>query len=148
MSDPEILHISFVDAESQTVAVTLLRPNVYRLEWTPLIIWGDEEPGLELYLGDIIETQMQADGTLRFLRVLERSQFRHYDWLVPKGFLDSVQCTEFGDAVEVAGGRWEGLMGGWLLVHVPFASPFDVETELNRCIATAMNLAALNEAIM
>ena len=84
MSDPEILHISFVDAESQTVAVTLLRPNVYRLEWTPLIIWGDEEPGLELYLGDIIETQMQADGTLRFLRVLERSQFRHYDWLVPK----------------------------------------------------------------
>lgn len=46
MSEPQTLCISFSDCESQRVAVTQLGPNVYRLEWTPIVLgepWEDEE---------------------------------------------------------------------------------------------------------
>jgi hypothetical protein len=66
------------------------------------------------------------------------AKFRHYSWVVSKEFFNSTQIYEFGASVEAAGGRWEGLMEGLLLAHLPFASNFDVEIELDRCIEMAL----------
>lgn len=87
-------------------------------------------------MGDTIETQTKSDGTLVFVRVLERAKFRHYSWVVSKEY--SIQIYEFGASVEAAGGSWKGLMEGLLLVHLPFASNFDVEIELDRYIEMAV----------
>lgn len=72
------------------------------------------------------------------MRVLERAKFHHYSWVVSKDFFNSTQIYEFGTTVEAAGGKWEGLIEGLLLVHLPFASNFDVEIELDHYIETAM----------
>ena len=58
--------------------------------------------------------------------------------LCPKEFFNSTQIYEFCAAVEAAGGRWEGLMQRLLLVHLPFATNFEVEIELDRYIEMAM----------
>jgi hypothetical protein len=132
--EPVTLCISFAKGETQTVDVTVLAPNVCRLECTPVT---DEEP--PLYLGDTIEIEASTDGSHRhrFIRVIERAQLRHHERLVSQQFVESTQYPKFCAVVEAAGGQWETLMGGLFFVHIPIASLFDEATELDRSITAA-----------
>ena len=132
MEESRTVRLSFAEGESETVYVTELAVNYFRLEQTP--ITGADE---QVYLGDTIEATLQADGTYHFEHVVERAPLQHYSWVVPEFFVKSMQYREYGAAVENAGGSWEGLMGGWLLVHIPDGSTFDADTELDGCIAAA-----------
>ncbi len=129
---PEIVWISFAEGEKGNVLVTTLGANTHRLEWTIIPI----VPTPELYWGDVIETTAQADGTLRFLRIVSRGSFRHSMFLLSQAFLDSAEFTTFCNAVDNAGGKWERVMGGLVFVHIPDSSSFNAEVELERHMAS------------
>src|SRR5438093_583616 len=135
MTESYEIRLSFFDGDSETVCVTRLAADCYRLDETP--IFNEEEP---VYFGDVLELEPQADGTHRFKRVVEHAPLHHYNWMVPEFFVESPQYGEFCNAVRKAGGAWERVMGGLLLVHVPLNSGFDTEQELDRCIAAAQGV--------
>ena len=126
MCKSQELRLSLCEGESETVQATPVGSNSYRLEETP---FGIDE--VLVFRGDIIEASQQADGTHRFVRIVERGRFRHYDWILPTDFLTSRRCAELADAIIREGGSWECLMGCLVFVHLPEASTFDVEKELD-----------------
>jgi hypothetical protein len=132
MPENETIRVGFEEGVTESICVTPLGSSIYRLEQTP--VWN---PDPVVYLGDAIELELLPDGTHRFVRVVERAPLRHYDWVVSQFFVESLEYAQFGKAVEAAGGAWEGIMEGWLLVHLPETSPFDVEGELEHWIAIA-----------
>ncbi len=132
MPEHETIRLQEDEGVTETICVTPHGSGVYRLEQTP--VWNLD---LTMYLGDLIELEPLADGTHRFVRLVEGAALRHFDWFVPEFFVESREYEEFGAAVEAAGGVWEGIMVGWLLVHLPESSPFDVVGELNRRIEAA-----------
>jgi len=133
----DTLLVSIPQREGENAAFPAIAANVYRIEETPA--FGFADPDLDLGLRDTIETGLKADGTHCFVRVVKRAELRHYSWILPQQFVDSRQCSEYVAAVEAAGGIWERIMGGFLLVHVPLDSKFDAEAELNRFIRAAMD---------
>jgi len=132
VNEVKIHRLSFSDGGNETIPLSVISSNIFRLEGTP--VW-EIEP--ELYFGDSIEVEPQTDGTLRFVRLVERGQFRHYRWDIHQQFIDSSQYGEFTAAVEAAGGQWERVMGGFLFVHIPSASSFDAEGEFKRSYKSA-----------
>jgi hypothetical protein len=124
------IRLRFDEAAHETVEVTELAPGRFRLEVTPLL--GAET----VYAGDVIEADRRRDGTHRFRRIAQRAPLRHCSWGVPRDFVGSPRYQAFGAAVEAAGGRWEGIMGGLLIVHVPVEAEFDPEAELKRHLAS------------
>ena len=136
MEEGQTVRLSFAAGGTETVYVTRLTPNCFRLRVTP--VTGAEADG-DIYLGDVIEVELEPDGAYRFVRVVERAPLHHYSWIVPEFFVESAQYGQYGAAVEAAGGAWEGLMGCLLLVHMPTTSTFDAEAELDRRIAAAMH---------
>lgn len=141
----DTLLVSVAERDDENVTFLALAPNVYRIEETPPFGFGGlVEPELDFELGlrDTIETELKADGTHRFVRVVKRAELRHFDFLLPLQFAESRQCAEYVTAVEAAGGIWERIMGGLLLVHIPLDSKFDAEAELNRFMRAAMDGAS------
>jgi len=65
------------------------------------------------------------------VRVLE-TRWRHHSWLVARGWTDTQDASSYFAAVAAVGGKHEILAGGLLLVHLPIASPFDAQAELDR----------------
>jgi hypothetical protein len=94
--------MTFQDGSSERLLVTPLAPNLYRLEDSPVL-------GKASY-HDIVETEPQTDGTIRFVRVVTPSGLKTVSWIVPKvqiespalaALLDSsLQKTNFRMAVQ------------------------------------------------
>ena len=117
----ERVWMTFPDGGRGQVAVTPLGEGRYRLEETPLLYVED------VYLGDEIETERGADGTLRLRGVVRRSGLRTYSWMLSRSLAASPAMAEFRDAVIAAGGRWEQTFGGSFMAHLPADCRFDPE---------------------
>jgi hypothetical protein len=78
------LRISFADWE-ETLLVTPIGPNLYRLEESAVLGEG--------FYHDVIETEPQTDGPVRFLRVLTPSGMTTECWVVPQSVLDSPELS-------------------------------------------------------
>jgi len=124
------IRLRFDDASQEQSEVTQLGTNRFRLEETPL---SAPEP---LYPGDTIEAQPLQDGSYRFGSILERSPMSHYSWVVPRSFVDSAAYHEFTKSIEAAGGKWEGIAGGILRVHLPQRTDVDPEIALQRFLSS------------
>ena len=85
-----------------------------------------------MYRGDVIEAEPTTEGGHRFVRVVERGRFEHAGFVVGPAFLESCYFEAFAAALEAAGGSWEVPINGWLLLHVPMGSSFDLAEELFR----------------
>jgi len=83
------------------------------------------------FAGDVVEFCRERDDRHRLVRVLE-TRWRHHRWLIARGWTDTQDASRYFAAVAAAGGRHEILAGGLLLVHLPIASPFDAQAELDR----------------
>ena len=83
------------------------------------------------FAGDVVEIRRERDDRHRVVRVLE-TRWRHHRWLIAPGWTDTLDASSYFAAVAAAGGRHEILAGGLLLVHLPIASPFDAQAELDR----------------
>src|SRR5689334_6224119 len=113
MADTKTIKLRFDDSTYQTAEVTRLGASLFRLEQTPL---AAVEP---MYRGDIIETEPLADGTDRYVRIVERAPMRHYSWIVARSWAESADRAAYIAKLTAAGGSVEQYMGGVFHVHVP-----------------------------
>src|SRR5579864_1362120 len=96
---------------TEKLLVTPVGPNLYCLEQSSVL--G------EMKYHDIIEAEPQADGVLRFLRVVTPSGLKTVSWLLPESRFASKSLLVLLDRVVAVGGNWERIFGGFLILHLP-----------------------------
>jgi hypothetical protein len=104
------LRISFRDSD-ETLLVTPIAQNLYRMEESAVL--G------EVFYHDVIETELQTDGTVRFLRVLAPSGLTTLSGIVSRPVLESPAISALLERVMAVGGNWERKFGGVLILHLP-----------------------------
>lgn len=72
--------------------------------------------------GDIIEVKELVDGTLLFIKVIEKSPLQTYDFLLPIHIVNSLLFKDFLKDVSADGGYWETLFGGVVNIYLPQTS--------------------------
>ena len=107
------------------IYVSCLGENRYRLEEAPLL--ADS-----VFYGDVIEAEPQSDGSLTFIRVLEPSGMRHYDYLLPSAVFESKGFEALLVKIDAAGGYWTQAFGGFFLVSLPPESELNPLEEIER----------------
>lgn len=130
VGEPRVINLSFAEGEEETVEVEEIGPASFRLSVTPVTA---DPP---VYLGDVIEAKLDAEGGYRFQRVIERSGLRVHNWLIPRVVAESPELAEYCEEVLRQGGQWERILGGCLIVHLPVDAPLDVEKELRAVFDT------------
>lgn len=121
---------AFEEDCQETLYVTPLGENLYRLEETPVLV---EQ---EIYLGDIIEAEVRDDGVLRFRRLVVASPWHHWSWFLAQIVIESSDFDGFTAMIEEQGGKWERIFGGLFIVHLPPESALDPEAELQKVVDT------------
>jgi len=104
--------------------VTQLAPNRFRLEEGPFLMF---EGGLH----DIIEADLQDDGSYLFRGVIETSAWQKFDFVLSKELAGSDAFKErLFRTVEGLGGTWETMFGGMVSLYLPQGIPFDLPTHI------------------
>lgn len=129
MEQRQEMRLSFEAGCEETVSVTPLGNNLYRLDLPPLFV------EMDISFGDIIEVETQANGALRFCRVAERSGWRRWSWILRRDTLESAPFQAFQQAIEAHHGIWERVMGGICVVHLPPDADFDPDATLKQVLA-------------
>ncbi|MEO6888654.1 MAG: hypothetical protein ABI456_05700 [Ktedonobacteraceae bacterium] len=129
MQESQEFRLSFEEGNVGIEYVTPLGENMFRLDATPILV------DVEVAYGDIIEAELQANGVWRFCRVVTRSLWRHWDWMLGKDFVESPAFLAWQQAIEAHGGVWQHVFGGVFLVHLPPETDFDPELALKQIIA-------------
>ena len=86
-------------------------PNLYRMEESAIV--GD------VFYHDVIETELQTDGTVRFLRVFTPSGLTKECWILSQLARESPALPPLLERVMAVGGNWERIFGGVLTLHLP-----------------------------
>jgi hypothetical protein len=73
----------------------------------------------EVFYHDVITTELQADGTVRFVRVLTPSGLTTECWILSQPVLESPALYALLENVMAVGGNWERIFGGVLFLHLP-----------------------------
>jgi hypothetical protein len=66
--------------------------------------------------------------------MVDKARMREFSAVLSERLVDAGVFAAYCDAVMQAGGMWERLFGGILVVHVPVESKFDPELELDQVI--------------
>ncbi len=126
---PYITRVSLSDGDSEELLVTEVDFNLYRLEESSL--FG------EVNYHDIIETELESDGTLRLLRVVASSGLKTVGWIAADAQLNSPGLKLLLDKVMNVGGNWERTFGGVLTIHLPPATADAIIGEFNSFFCNA-----------
>jgi hypothetical protein len=134
--DDRVRHIEFEFAGEITMVETVLAEEVgdglWYLHETPL--FGSEPARF----ATVIEVEPTKEGRLRFLRVVERSPYRTWDWMILyERLILSPEFEALKERIMAEGGNWEHAMGGLFMVHLPPESTLDPEAEVARIRAAA-----------
>ena len=123
-----------------TEYVVSLGGNRYRLDATPLLV-DLEEP---VWLGDIVDLEPLDNGVLLFRGMVSKSPWRHSDWVLSP---QASAVKAFKHALETAGGKWEQVLGGLFIIHLPPDSAFDPDLEWEDCLRRFPGEEASNEPV-
>jgi hypothetical protein len=115
--------LSFQEGDSETLLVTPLGRDLYRLEESS--VFG------EVSYHDVIEAQPNTDGTLRFRRLVTPSGLITVSWILAKTLIESPALSPLLGEVIAVGGNWERLLGGCLILHLPHAEHDRLSQEFN-----------------
>lgn len=120
---PRALQIALSEDDREELLVTPISGNLYRLEESSL--FG------ELMYHDVIEAEVQPDGSLRLVCVATPSGLRTASWVLAESLFESPELTALLDKVVSIGGNWERTFGGMLTVHLPSAEESRILGEFN-----------------
>lgn len=126
--EPREVTMRFRDAEggwSEGVLATPAGPNRWRIEESAV-------SSVRARMGNVVEVEPLPSGELRLVRVVRRSPYRSYRWLLWRALLDSDDFAALCRRVEEAGGAWSRVFGGVVVIDVPKDSPLDVKAEIAR----------------
>jgi hypothetical protein len=129
MEKHQEIRLSFEAGCEETVSVTPLGDNLYRLDLPPFFV------EMDLSVGDIIEVETQANGALHFCRIVARSGWRQWSWILRKDTFESAPFLAFQQAIKAQNGVWERVLGGVFVVYLPPDADFDPDTALKQAIA-------------
>ena len=122
-------NLTSVEFPDEQVTVTLkLTPvgsRLYRICSIPMMIE-------RVAFGDVIEADPRSDGSLRFVRAVEKGGWRTYYFLLPAELTESERITEVQNRVLSLGGYWERVLGGLLFLCLPPASDYDPTEDVRR----------------
>ncbi len=121
----------------ETVLAEEVGDDLWYLHETPLV--GSEMARF----ADVIEVEPTKEGRLRFLRVVERSPYRTWDWVLYERLILSPEFEALKERIMAEGGNWEHAMGGLFMAHLPPDSTLDPEAEVARIRAAAPPPAGL-----
>jgi len=104
--------------------VTQLAPNRFRLEEGPFLMFAGG-------LHDIIEADLQDDGSYVFQGVIETSSWQKFDFILSNELAESAAFKErLFKMVEDLGGTWETLFGGWVYLYLPRGIQFNLQEQI------------------
>jgi hypothetical protein len=104
--------------------VTQLEPNRFRLEEGAFLMF---DGGLH----DIIEADLQDDGSFLFRGVIEKSPWQRFDLVLSKEQAESDAFKEqLFRTVESHGGTWETMFGGLVSLYLPQGILFDLQKQI------------------
>ncbi|WP_175406422.1 DUF4265 domain-containing protein [Bacillus sp. FJAT-27264] len=128
MPKPLELHICFDERgfEIEVLDVTPVDRDMYRIEETPIF-----NPGVSM--GDVIRLKEER-GVYYYQETVRKSDLKRYAWLLTQDTAYSPILAAFKQRVNEAGGSWEQIFGGLVVIHIPQDSVLDVEDEMNRII--------------
>ncbi|MDF2804900.1 MAG: hypothetical protein K0S61_4805 [Anaerocolumna sp.] len=121
--------ISYDSSGSEIEALDLesLGDGLYRLHMTPLFFE-------EISFGDIIEAEMGNDDVLFYRRIVKKSEFKRFDWILSKKVTDSPEFQYFIENITDLSGHCEQVFGGVLIVYLPISCNVDINMELQKVI--------------
>lgn len=91
------LRVSFQNGDSETLLVTPLGENLYRLE---------ESSALgEASYHDVIKAELQVDGTARFMCIHAYSGLKTVSWVLSQALIESSRMTFLLNKVMASGGN-------------------------------------------
>ena len=121
--ESRIARVALSDSDTEELLVTAVGFNLYRLEESSIL--G------EVKYHDIIETELETDGTLRLVQVAASSGLITVSWVVTEAQFDSTNLKLLLDKVITAEGNWERSLGGLLMLHLPPAKAAAIVGEFN-----------------
>lgn len=107
--DDEVQMI-YQNGDSEGLQVTLVGPNLYRLECSSFFD--------EAQYHDVVETEAQTDGSLRFVRVVGPSGLKTVYRILSKSQIESPNLARFLNEVASVGGHWERIFDGLLILSL------------------------------
>lgn len=110
--------------------VARLENGLYRLDGVAI---GSESVAFK----DIIEAEEIGSGKLRFRRVAQSSGWLVYDYILPRGWLDSDHGKGYLAELDTKGVHWERVFGGMLFICVPPELAFDPTPSIQKAVRPA-----------
>jgi hypothetical protein len=106
-----------------SATVTRIGERLYRLDSVPMFT--------ELAaFGDVIEAEPIADAIIRFRRVVTPSNWRVFDFVLPRETVEGETLKQVLARAERVGAHWERVFGGVLYICVPPEVDWDPTTGL------------------
>lgn len=126
MANPQDVYIEYSEHGFTCDAiVSHLGGNRYRLE--------DSGALTPVSYRDVFEADRKPDGTLLFRRIVERSTWRQFAYLLPRSLVERAdELDSILDSVSDMGGHWERVFGGILYIAVPPDVEYDPTADLRR----------------
>ncbi len=118
-------------SEKEKLDLEHIDGNLYKLKMAPLF---SEEAGF----GDIVKVQEVEDNVLFIERVVKKSEFKRFDWVLPKNIVESKEFENLKKDIENECGDWEIAFGGVFIVHLPKESSYDVHRQLQKVFDTVL----------
>lgn len=103
---------------------TPLGSGDYRITATALSAPGRIRPGA------VVHTRVNSEGNREIVALVSRSPYRSASALLGEQAVHSIELVELKARVIAAGGEWEQVFGGILIVHVPRDSGVDLRSEI------------------
>jgi hypothetical protein len=111
------------EAVITSAVLTQVGIDLYRLETMPTL-------SVSASFGDIIEAERLPDGRLLFVQIVEKSDWRVYEFILPKSAIRSARMAQILEHVTVLGGRWERVFGNCLFICMPPRVGWDPTPEI------------------
>ena len=91
-------------------------------------------PFAEADLGDILTGTQADDGIVSVTGRIPQTDYKTHRYVVAKHILENQVFADFLNHLP-KGTKWENMMGGYLLLHVPLALDYDPTPDLDAAIS-------------
>ena len=126
--DQSDVEVTFPNNVTESLRLVALQGNEYRVETSSVLA----EPAVRYC--DVIEIEPTLQRAALFKRIVKRSDFKVFDFIISQKIAESQELETLLLRVLQAGGNWERFFGGIFLVHLPKELQWDFNAELQELV--------------
>lgn len=114
-----------LDRFAQTMSLVPLGDDLYRINNSGLLS--------DLSYFDIIEASRESDDTLVFQRVVEKSKWRQFEYVLSERLVDPKNGLDvIINKIMKLGGNWENFFGGVVMIYLPPGVDYDPSADIQK----------------